>query len=81
MLLNMPRLFPKKNLPPALHATLGLHVSHAIGAPAHSPPHASAPMHAVARLVPVHAHAGVDRYARRDRICMRPLPMPANVAT
>jgi hypothetical protein len=42
--------------------------------------------HAAARHMHVDAHAGGDcttdkRYARGDRICMRPLPTPANVAT
>jgi hypothetical protein len=47
-----------------------------------SPLHASAPTHVVdARLVPADAHAGGNRYARGDRICMRPLPTPAYVAT
>jgi hypothetical protein len=63
--------------------------------PANPPLHASAPSHAVARLVLADAHlvsadarlvladahAGGDRYARRDRICMRLLPTPTNVAT
>jgi len=63
--------------------------------PANPPLHASAPTHAVVRFVPADAHlvpadvrlvradahAGGDRYARTDRICMCPLPTPANVAT
>jgi hypothetical protein len=32
------------------------------------------------RLIPTNAHAGGNRYARRDRIYMRPLSTPANVA-
>ena len=70
------------------HATLRLHVPHATVAPAHPPLHASAPMHVDVRLIPADArlppadtHAGGDRYARRDRSCMHPLPMPANVTT
>jgi hypothetical protein len=72
-----------------------LHVPHATATPAHPPLYASAPTHVVLRLVPDDAclmpddaclvpgdaHAGWDRYAREDHICMRPLPTPVNVAT
>ena len=62
-------------------------------APAHPPPHAGVPAHAVVRLVPPDAHAGGTTHARFDccargdccahgvRLRMRPLPAPANVAT
>ena len=66
---------------------------HATAATAHLPPHAGAPTHAVVCLVPgdahlvptnahlmsVHVHAGGDRYARGDRICMCPLPTPTSL--
>jgi hypothetical protein len=90
-----PHRIKKKHAPPALYATLRLHVSHATAAGANPPLHASAPTLAVVRLMPadahlmptdtrfvhVDAHAGGDRYARGNHICMCPLPTPTNIAT
>ena len=88
MSLSLPRLFQKRCAPLAPHPTLRLHVPHATIVPTHPPLHASAPMHAHvrlmptdARLMPADAHVGGDRCARGDRLRMRLLPAPANVAT
>jgi hypothetical protein len=67
MLLILSRLFQKKVVP---HATLCLHVPHAIAAPATRDLHACVPTHGIVRLAPADAHAGGDRYVRGDYICM-----------
>jgi hypothetical protein len=66
-------LFKKKSTLSARMQLLHLHVPHTTAAPSNLPMHASAPTHAVARLMPASAHfVPADAHTGGDRIlCSR----------